>query len=62
MGKIDMLPGRTNERWFEASEPGTYLVQCAEFCGLAHARMRMHIIALPPAEFQDWLASQQASR
>jgi cytochrome c oxidase subunit 2 len=62
MGKIDMVPGRTNESWLEASAPGTYPVECAEYCGLWHARMRMDVIAQPPAEFRDWLASQQSSR
>lgn len=58
MGKIDMVPGRTHERWIEASQPGTYLVECAEFCGLWHARMQMSIVAVPPSEFAAWLASQ----
>jgi cytochrome c oxidase subunit 2 len=58
MGKIDMVPGRINERWVEAAQPGSYLVECAEFCGLWHARMQMTIVAVDPAEFTSWLASQ----
>ena len=37
-GKIDAIPGRTNETWFKASE-GTYAVRCAELCGIQHAVM-----------------------
>jgi cytochrome c oxidase subunit 2 len=56
MGKVDMLPGKVNETWLLAAEPGTYLVECAEFCGLWHAKMHMSIVAEPPAEFAAWLA------
>ena len=55
MEKVDMIPGRTNERWVVADRPGRYLLQCAEFCGLYHAQMRAWIEALPPAEFDAWL-------
>ena len=55
MEKVDMIPGRTNERWVVADRPGRYLLQCAEFCGLYHAKMRAWIEALPPAEFDAWL-------
>lgn len=55
MEKVDMIPGRTNERWVVADRAGRYLLQCAEFCGLYHARMRAWVEALPPAEFDAWL-------
>ena len=57
MEKVDMIPGRTNERWVVADRAGRYLLQCAEFCGLYHARMRAWVEALPPAEFDAWLRS-----
>lgn len=50
-GKIDMIPGRTNELRLEASRPGSYPVLCAEFCGLRHADMRMRVTAETPAAF-----------
>ena len=55
-GKIDMIPGRMNEVWVEAAEPGRYLVECAEFCGLWHARMHMSIVAEAPADFATRMA------
>jgi cytochrome c oxidase subunit 2 len=58
MEKVDMIPGRINERWFEATEPGSYLVECAEFCGLLHAKMQMRIVAEPPDAFEAWLRSR----
>jgi cytochrome c oxidase subunit 2 len=60
-GKMDMIPGRTTELWIEASRPGTYLVQCAEFCGLWHARMRMEIVADTPEAFARWLEQARSA-
>ena len=57
-GKIDAIPGVTNETWFEAERPGTYDGQCAELCGLEHANMLASVEVLPAAEFAAWLAKR----
>lgn len=57
-GKQDVVPHHTRFMTIEADEPGLYEGQCAEFCGLSHARMRMNVIAQEPAEFQQWLDEQ----
>lgn len=57
-GKMDMVPGRTNQLVLQATEPGVYRGQCAEYCGEQHARMAMHVIAHAPADFDSWLAAQ----
>jgi len=44
-GKTDAIPGRTNHTWFKADSPGTYVGQCAEFCGLYHEAMQARVIA-----------------
>jgi cytochrome c oxidase subunit 2 len=59
-GKLDMIPGRTNEFSIQADSPGTYRGQCAEYCGLQHAKMSMLIIAQPPDEFAAWVAAQSS--
>jgi cytochrome c oxidase subunit II len=56
--KTDMIPGQTNTLWLEASKPGTYRGQCAEFCGLQHANMIIRVVADPPADFDRWVAEQ----
>ena len=56
-GKKDAVPGRTHELVFNTENPGIYEGQCTEFCGLSHGVMRMQIKALPPAEFDVWLAN-----
>jgi cytochrome c oxidase subunit 2 len=58
-GKKDAVPGRRHELTLNADEPGTYPGQCTEFCGLSHAFMRQRAVALPPDQFEQWLADQQ---
>ena len=57
-GKVDMVPGRVNHLLVEAHQTGVYRGQCAEYCGEQHARMALHVVARPPAEFEAWLAAQ----
>ena len=58
-GKKDVVPGQDNTLTLNADKPGTYLGQCAEYCGLSHANMRFRVIAKSPADFQTWLSEQQ---
>ena len=58
-GKQDVVPGRTNHLILEASQPGVYSGQCAEFCGLSHAYMRFKVIAQTPADYDAWVAAQR---
>jgi cytochrome c oxidase subunit 2 len=57
--KADLIPGRTNSLLLEADRPGTYLGQCAEFCGLQHAHMELIVVAQPRAQFAHWLRMQR---
>jgi cytochrome c oxidase subunit 2 len=57
--KRDAIPGRTTTFDLSIEEPGRYRGQCAEFCGLDHWRMRFTIRAVPPEEFDRWLAEQE---
>lgn len=58
-GKIDLIPNRENLMWFAPTQPGTYLGNCAEYCGTQHARMLIRVIVHPPEEFERWVAEQQ---
>lgn len=58
-GKTDMIPGRTNVTWLQADEAGQWRGQCAEFCGLQHAKMALVVIAEPRAAFDAWLAKER---
>ncbi|MFV0257601.1 MAG: cytochrome c oxidase subunit II [Acidimicrobiales bacterium] len=57
-GKRDTVPGRWHTWALQADEPGKFTGWCTEFCGMSHARMRMSTIALPRADFDQWLANQ----
>lgn len=59
-GKQDVVPGRVNDLWLQASAPGDYSGQCAEYCGLSHSRMRFLVVAHEEADFRAWLEDQQA--
>jgi cytochrome c oxidase subunit 2 len=59
-GKLDMIPGRVNRLRLRADRTGTLRGQCAEFCGLQHAMMAFWAVVREPAEFDAWLARQQA--
>jgi cytochrome c oxidase subunit 2 len=56
--KADLIPGRTNHLLLYADRAGTYLGQCAEFCGLQHAHMEIVVVAEPRARFEQWLRTQ----
>lgn len=58
-GKTDLIPGRINTLWLEASQPGTYPGQCAQFCGTGHALMKFSVIADSPTAFQNWVQGMQ---
>jgi cytochrome c oxidase subunit II len=59
-GKLDAIPGRTLVVRLQASQPGTFRGQCAEFCGLEHAHMALVVHAMEPAEFDAWLEAAQS--
>lgn len=59
--KQDAIPGFINSAWTKIEKPGTYRGQCAELCGKDHGFMPIVVIAKPKAEFDAWLAQQQAA-
>jgi cytochrome c oxidase subunit 2 len=58
-GKAQVVPGYHNYTWFKISKPGIYRGQCAFLCGRGHARMIATVKAVPPAQFEAWLANQK---
>jgi cytochrome c oxidase subunit 2 len=57
-GKVDMVPGRHNRLVLRADRAGVYRGQCAEFCGVQHARMALLVVAVAPAAFEAWRARE----
>jgi len=58
-GKRDLIGGKVNRLSFTVDTPGTYPGQCAEFCGLSHANMRLLLIAESPEAFDRWIQSKR---
>jgi cytochrome c oxidase subunit 2 len=58
-GKTDLIPGRTNNMWFQTNQPGLYLGQCAEYCGTQHGHMLLRVYVDTPDAFQQWLDNQK---
>ena len=48
-------PARVNHTWFNAQRAGVFNGQCAELCGIYHAKMTASVEALPRAEYDAWL-------
>ncbi|KFN49854.1 hypothetical protein P873_09020 [Arenimonas composti TR7-09 = DSM 18010] len=58
--KQDAIPGVINDAWTDISTPGTYRGVCAELCGKDHGFMPIVVKAVPKAEYEAWLAAQEA--
>ncbi|HEV7527861.1 MAG TPA: cytochrome c oxidase subunit II [Solirubrobacteraceae bacterium] len=57
--KVQAVPGYHNYTWFKALKPGIFRGQCSFICGRGHARMIATVKAVPPAQFDQWLAYQK---
>ena len=58
-GKLDMVPGDNNVMFMQADNVDTYIGQCAEFCGEAHANMRFRVVTHEPDDYEAWLDSMR---
>ena len=56
--KLDAVPGRLNETWFQATRPGVYYGVCYELCGARHGYMPIAVEVVPQAQFAAWVASK----
>lgn len=54
--KHDILPGRYQQMWFEATRVGAYHLFCDQYCGTLHARMIGRVIVMSPRDFARWSA------
>ncbi len=52
-----ILPGRSTESWFTATQSGVYPAYCSEFCGTGHSNMITAVVVHDPGEFEKWMGS-----
>ena len=58
-GKIDTIPNKVNSMWFNPDKAGLYVGQCAQFCGVEHAKMLLRVYVQTPEDFAAWVKNQQ---
>jgi cytochrome c oxidase subunit 2 len=56
--KMDAVPGRLNETWFQANRPGVYYGVCYELCGARHGYMPIAVEVVSREAFARWVASR----
>jgi cytochrome c oxidase subunit 2 len=57
-GKLDVIPGDTNDLRLVARRAGTYSGVCAEYCGTQHTHMGLVVVAEDSTRFKQWAAGQ----
>ena len=55
LAKPSCKGGQLNTLWLKADEPGSFSGQCAEYCGLDHANMKLTVIADSEDDFRAWV-------
>ena len=58
-GKMDLIPNTVNTMWIDPERAGLYLGQCAQYCGVEHAKMLIRVYADSLTDFAAWTAHQQ---
>jgi len=58
-GKTDLIPNRRNEIWIDPHEAGTYVGQCAQYCGTQHAKMLLTVDVQSQDDFERWAQQQK---
>jgi cytochrome c oxidase subunit II len=53
--KVDAVPGRLNQLWFNAQETGVYYGQCSELCGKSHSAMPIELRVVTQQQYDEWL-------
>ncbi|HEV8116420.1 MAG TPA: cytochrome c oxidase subunit II [Acidimicrobiales bacterium] len=61
-GKVYAIPGRRNHMTIQADKADFYYGECAEYCGLSHANMRLRVVAEEPATFERWMEANSIDR
>jgi cytochrome c oxidase subunit 2 len=58
--KRDLIPGHPNHFEVTPTRTGTFIGHCTELCGLYHSRMLFRVKIVTPAQFGQWIRTQQA--
>jgi cytochrome c oxidase subunit 2 len=59
--KVDVVPGRYQSLWFEATKTGVFPVLCTQYCGTSHSYMLSAVKVVEPEAYEAWLAEAAAA-
>lgn len=57
--KMDAVPGRYTDLWFQPTKTGEFPLFCAEYCGTSHSDMLTRVVVHPPGGYEAWLKEQE---
>jgi cytochrome c oxidase subunit 2 len=52
--KSDVVPGKDNYTWFQATHLGDFDIECTVMCGVNHSYMLSKVRVIPEADFSAW--------
>ena len=58
--KADVVPGKDNYTWFQATQLGDFDVECTVMCGVNHSYMLSKVHVIPEAQFSTWYFGESA--
>ena len=55
--KVDAIPGKVNQLWFQVNDPGLYkdAVRCFELCGVGHSFMVANLTVVSQSSWNAWM-------
>jgi cytochrome c oxidase subunit 2 len=58
-GKTDLIPNHPNQTWVDPHETGLFLGQCAQYCGVQHAKMLLRVYVDSRQDFDAWVQQEK---
>jgi cytochrome c oxidase subunit 2 len=58
-GKTDLIPNHPNRTWIDPHTTGIFLGQCAQYCGVQHAKMLLRVYVDSRADFDRWIQHEK---
>src|SRR6202051_5148019 len=58
-GKTDLIPNRVNRMWIDPHDVGVYVGQCAQYCGIQHAKMLLRVYVDSQEQFDQWICDER---
>jgi cytochrome c oxidase subunit II len=60
-GKTDLIPNRVNKMWIDPHEVGVYVGQCAQYCGMQHAKMLLRVYVHSQEQLDQWVRQEKTA-